>query len=256
MSVNDEPAHQILSYTLLFLLFHYFLYIADPPLCTPCQCDCTRCDHTHLHTTLTFASSDQPHLFDGQMFYNSHALFPFLVAQHVPSCAWPIMNPCAMQSGTYYSFASDEPCACFLVYHLYLTCLYLLFTREHCIYKFIPQNSDLVCSAWSFHLTLLCTFALLCTSDSPCTPCYHTRILSITPLLHPQSLIRFTLWSSLIAHSCWSSHTQGMSSSLHQVLSWWWVSVEWWSAWYLVCVLCRGTIELVQEMLTWLQYQD
>ena len=32
---GDEPPHQIHSYTLLFLLFHYFLYIANPPLHTP-----------------------------------------------------------------------------------------------------------------------------------------------------------------------------------------------------------------------------
>ena len=31
----DGPPHQICSYTLLFLLFHYFLYIVDPPLSTP-----------------------------------------------------------------------------------------------------------------------------------------------------------------------------------------------------------------------------
>ena len=31
----DEPPHQICSYTLLFSLFLYFLYIIDPPLCTP-----------------------------------------------------------------------------------------------------------------------------------------------------------------------------------------------------------------------------
>ena len=45
---DDEPAHQILLYTLLFSLFHYFLYIADSPLPTPCQHDCTQCIHTHL----------------------------------------------------------------------------------------------------------------------------------------------------------------------------------------------------------------
>ena len=27
---DDEPPHQICSYTLLFSLFHYFLYIVDP----------------------------------------------------------------------------------------------------------------------------------------------------------------------------------------------------------------------------------
>ena len=39
---GDEPPHQIHSYTLLFSLFHYFLYIIDPPLCTPIP--------TQLHT--------------------------------------------------------------------------------------------------------------------------------------------------------------------------------------------------------------
>ena len=39
----DEPPHQICSYTLLFLLFLYFLCIIDPPLCTSAH-DCT-CTH-------------------------------------------------------------------------------------------------------------------------------------------------------------------------------------------------------------------
>ena len=45
------------------------------------------CDHTWPHTTLAFTSTGWSHLFDGQMFYNSHALFPFLVAQCVPFCS-------------------------------------------------------------------------------------------------------------------------------------------------------------------------
>ena len=31
---NDEPPHQICSYTLLFSLYLHFLYIVNPPLCT------------------------------------------------------------------------------------------------------------------------------------------------------------------------------------------------------------------------------
>ena len=33
-----------------------------------------------------------------------------------------IIVPCGQ--ALYYSFASDEPCVCFLVYHLYITCLF------------------------------------------------------------------------------------------------------------------------------------
>ena len=62
-----------------------------------------------------------------------------------PPAVQPIMNPCATQSGTYYSFTLDEPCAHFLVDHLYLTCLYLPFTPEESIaYTSFPQFSDLV----------------------------------------------------------------------------------------------------------------
>ena len=34
LKTDDEPGSFILSYTLLFLLFNYSLYIADPLLCT------------------------------------------------------------------------------------------------------------------------------------------------------------------------------------------------------------------------------
>ena len=47
------------------------------------------------------------------------------------------------------------------------------------------------------------------------TPCYHARRLSITPLLHPQSLIGFTLWLSFTAHSCWSQpHLRHITSGV------------------------------------------
>ena len=61
-----------------------------------------------------------------------------------PPVAWPIMNPRTTQSGTFYSFALDEPYARFLVNHSYLTCLYLPFAPErdrepyNCPYEFPP----------------------------------------------------------------------------------------------------------------------
>ena len=64
-----------------------------------------------------------------------------------PPAARPIMNHSAMWSGTYYSFTSDEPCACYLVYQLYLTCLYLPFAPEHCLYKFPPVFRFSACAS-------------------------------------------------------------------------------------------------------------
>ena len=56
-----------------------------------------------------------------------------------PPTVRPIMNPCTMWSGTYSSFALDEPYACFLVDHLYLTYLYLPFKTENFPYEFPPE---------------------------------------------------------------------------------------------------------------------
>ena len=62
--------------------------------------------------------------------------FPFLVTQCSPTMAQLIMRCCTTQSGTCYSFISDEPCAHLLDYHSYLTCLYLPFEPET---KFPPE---------------------------------------------------------------------------------------------------------------------
>ena len=84
---------------------------------------------TTSHMSLCDASPslDQLHLFDGQMIYHSHVIFPFLVTWHTPTVAQPIMSCHTAWSGIYCSFTSDEPCAHFLDYHSYLTHLYLRF---------------------------------------------------------------------------------------------------------------------------------
>ena len=65
-----------------------------------------------------------------------------------PPTAWPITNPHATWSGTYYSFTLDEPCAHFLVYHLYLTCLYLPFAESIAYTSFPPSFQNLVLVPW------------------------------------------------------------------------------------------------------------
>ena len=135
-----------LMYTPLFLLFHYFLYIAEPLLCTPMMqppmwastITCVKCACLHLIG---------PASLDGHMMYNSHVYsFPFSYLM-CPPTAQPIMNHHAAQSGTYYSFTLDEPCACFLIYHLYLHDLYLSFAPENCIYEFPPVFRFSACAS-------------------------------------------------------------------------------------------------------------
>ena len=132
--------------------------------------------------------------------------FPFLVTQYAPTVAQWIMSHCAMLSGTYCSFASDEPCPHFLDYHSYLACLYLPFKT----YKFPPE---LPCPI-SHLFPILYHFVPqpYCLYPSH-TRHYHTWRQSLTPWPHPQSLIGFTLrfpapsnLSCTPGISAWSPH--------------------------------------------------
>ena len=190
--------------------FHYFLYIADPPLHTLANVTWPHAmwSHTLVHNTcLHFIRL-------ASLIWWTHVLqftclISILSSPNVrPPMAHPIMNPHAMQSGTYYSFASDEPCA----YHLYLTCLYLPFTPErepeHCLYKFSsefrlsafclivsPRSTSYLHPILHFWLALHShTVPNLCFTLSH-TLWYHARRPSTTPGLHPQSPIGFTLRS-------------------------------------------------------------
>ena len=91
--------------------------------------------------------------------------------------AQPITNPCTMWSGTYYSFASDEPYAHFLVDHLYLTYLYLPFKRENCPYKFPPElrfsTYALHCITLSHSPTVFTCYTM--PGDNPLPPNYTLR---------------------------------------------------------------------------------
>ena len=172
----DEHPHQILMYTLLFSLFHYFLYIIDPPLCTPAPTwlhlfhwtDLTlmsiliRYSHIPFYFCFSITSSTSsiyhyapPHWSDCTHFIRpisfiwwTHVLqftcfISILSIPNVhPPAVWPIMNPCTTWSGTYYSFTLDEPYAHFLVDHSYLTFLYLTFKTITIAHTSFPQNSD------------------------------------------------------------------------------------------------------------------
>ena len=141
--------------------------------------------------------------------------------------AQPIMSHHAMQSGTYCSFASDEPCAHILDYHSYLTHLYLPFA----IYNFPPDfrlrssYSLIALPTFSQHaFTSPFTFAMLHFTPQSHHLClshtchYHTWRQFLTPWSHPQSLIGFMLRLSAPSNLSCAHHLLHCHCQLQEVL--------------------------------------
>ena len=172
-------------FTFLSHSLHCWSTTIHPTTMTSCMSLCT-----HSHTTLAFAPSDQPCLVDEEMIYDSHVYISFLSYDTHPPVAWPITNHHTMKSGTYYSFASDEPCARFLDYHLYLACLYPPFTTHDFAlqYTSFPQISfSCIHLASHIHLALFCIFSPSCIALHCLTifTCYATPRDNLIPLIAP-----------------------------------------------------------------------
>ena len=125
--------------------------------------------HNHLHVMLAFVWPITS-CFIGlalcvwwtDELWTSLIYFCFLVYPSYPVAAWLITSCCAMQSGTYCSFISDDPCAQFLVYHWHLTHLYSSYNPENTRGPFSPRvQTEEVCSTWSLCPFLIHTFASL-----------------------------------------------------------------------------------------------
>ena len=167
---SDEPCSFSTAVYPLFLLFYYFHYITDPPLCTlPTQPPVYDTSPLLHQTSLTYLMD----IWSMDLIVT----FPFLVTSCAPVVAQPITNHCAAWSGTYYSFASDESCACFLVYHLYITCLIYHTTPDY-QYTSFPQISDLVCLPHLAHLPHpishifpIASYYITVPPSLPVTPC-------------------------------------------------------------------------------------
>ena len=153
MLFADKPPHQIRSYTLLFLLFLRFLYIVDPPLCTsaPMQLHAiTLAQQSHsLHKT------NLAYLMDTWLTIHMYLLL-FLVS---PTCPLLQSNQSRALAPHSQALSITSPYAHILVYHLYLTCLYLPFagniiTEEPhtCLYQF---PSELRFSTYTLHCLAL-----------------------------------------------------------------------------------------------------
>ena len=119
-----------------------------------------------------------------------------------PPAVWPITNPHTARSGTFYSFTLDEPYACFLVYHSYLTCLYLPFTQKR--YRRALTNSLQVSpriqlSTYALHHTTFTShhFASHHTAAIPLSLLVspHLETIPCPQIAPPQSHIGYTLRS-------------------------------------------------------------
>ena len=179
---GDEPPHQICLYTLLFLLFHYFLYIINPPLCTPAL--------TWPHTiALALTSLDWSRLFDGHMIYDSHIFISIPSISNVcPPVVQPIMSPHTTQSGIFYSFASNEPYTLSCCYS-YLTCLYLPSAQQksqRITHMSFPQNWDLALTPHTIsHLFCTISHCIALPQSHHLYLPQHTWRQSLAPRLHP-----------------------------------------------------------------------
>ena len=104
-----------------------------------------RRDRARARTTIALTLSDRSRLFDGHMTYDSHVFTSILSVSNVPP---PVVRPITRSRTTWSgTFSITLPYACILVYHSYLTCLYLPFARERSLpkpqpiaYMSLPQN--------------------------------------------------------------------------------------------------------------------
>ena len=189
MWCGDEPPHQIHSYTLLFSLFLHFPYIADPPLHTSAPMRLHAIVLVLARQSHSLYWTDLAYLMDIWLMIHMYLLL-FLVS---PTClllrsdqSWGLAP-----HGQALSIAS--PYARILVYHSYLTCLYLPLTREH--YRRSPNQLPIWVSPKieNFALMLHAYFALFCTIlhhiALPWSHCLYlpqyTWRQSLTPRSHP-----------------------------------------------------------------------
>ena len=183
----DEPPHQIHSYTLLFSLFLHFPYIADPPLRTSAPMR----SHSLYQTDLAY-------LMDIWLTIHMYLLL-FLAS---PTC--PLLRSDQSQvlapRGQALSIAS--PYARILVYHLYLTSLYLPFAKKEHHYRSPNQLPIWVSPRIEIlHLRFMLIshyFASHCTATIPLSllATIHLETIPYPQIAPPQSPIGFILRSS------------------------------------------------------------
>ena len=126
---DDESAHQILSYGLLFLPFYHFPSTADPPTCTMLMQPSTRLTWSPLtihytHCTISPAPCCRLSIWPTYHIVLFPILSSFSITQHI------LLQASQSQAITLHGqdlticFTTHKPCACF-TYHLYLKLLYL-----------------------------------------------------------------------------------------------------------------------------------
>ena len=124
---GDEPPHQIHSYTLLFLLFLHFPYIANPPLHTSTPMWPHAIVLVLARQSHSLYRSNPAYLIDIWLTIHMYLLL-FLAS---PMCPLLRSDQSRVLALCGQALSIALPYACILVYRSYLTCLYLPFAREH-----------------------------------------------------------------------------------------------------------------------------
>ena len=196
---DDEPPHQICSYTLLFSLFLHFLYITDPPLCTSALMQ------LHVIVLVLAWQSHSLHwtnliyLMDIWLTIHMYLLL-FLVS---PTCPLLRSDQSWALAPRGQALSMTSPYAHILVYHSYLTCLYLPFTENiiteaptNCLFESPPElrfstytshHLALISHYFASHRTATIPLSLLAT--------IHLETIPYPQIEPPQSPIGFILRS-------------------------------------------------------------
>ena len=120
--IGDEPPHQIHSYTLLFSLFLHFPYIADPPLRTSAP----TWPHTIAWQSHLLYRTNLAYLMDIWLTIHMYLLL-FLAS---PMCPLLQSDQSRGLAPRGQALSIALPYARILVYHSYLTSLYLPFMKK------------------------------------------------------------------------------------------------------------------------------
>ena len=184
-----------LIYPSIFTFPSLSLHCRSTP--THLRSNTTARDHTCACTLITLASSNQSHLFDGHMTYDSHVFTSILSISNVPPpVVWPITSSHTAWSGTFYNFTLCSHSCLPFIFNLPVFTFHERTSSQKpqpIAYMSLPQNWDLALMPCTVshtfrtisHCTAMIPLSLLAT--------IHLETIPYPQIAPPQSPIGFIL---------------------------------------------------------------